>query len=1209
MSASPVTLYGLVGSWEFWIDRGGTFTDVIGCSPAGQLHVRKQPSRSADGEDPGLAAARAIIAASGAAPAPIAAFKIGTTVATNALLERQGEPVVLVTTRGFRDALRIGYQHRPDVFARRIVLPEPLYAEVIEADERIAADGTVVEPLDRVALAAAFAAARARGRRAVAIVFVHGYRHAQHEAQAVELARAAGFATIAASHEVSPLVRFVARGETTVFDAYLAPPLARYIDGVSAAARRLDAGAQVLCMQSAGGLVAAARLRAAASVLSGPAGGLTAMARIGERLRLDALVGFDMGGTSTDVSLYTGGIAQRFEHELAGTRLQAPMLDIHTIAAGGGSVLDYRDGRLQVGPASAGSDPGPACYGRGGPLTVTDLQVALGRLQPAFLPPVFGPHGDARIDPEIVGEALRRQAARPGAVQPGMSDEVALAAAWLEVAIESMANAVRQVCAARGEDPARFALFCFGGAAPQHACAVAAACDMRRIVIHPLASVLSAFGIGIADWLELRRRSLRVPLDAAGLAAARATIAALTQEAAAALPPGMPQDLRGVLEVRSGDSEVTLDVDADDAAPREALLAAQRARYGFADAQAALTIESVRVEARARPAFPALQEVIATPLADLPAGARAFFAGAWHDTPVLPLAALTRVAGPALVVDTNFTVVVEPGWSAWRADGGEVILERTAAPATAVAAPRGKPAAPDPARIEIFGNLFMHVAKQMGTVLQGTAQSINIKERLDYSCALFDAAGRLLANAPHMPVHLGSMGASVRAVIDRHGDTLRDGDAWLLNSPYHGGTHLPDITVVTPVFLAGGARPDAFVASRAHHADIGGITPGSMPPFSTHIDEEGVLFEGLRVVAAGRFDEAALRAALADAPFPARNPGQNIADIRAQLAANARGRDELARAMQRHGLPTLLAFFGHVRANAEECVRNAISHLAPGEFSCEMDGGQCIRVRISIDAARRSARIDFSGSSAQGAHNFNAPRAVCAAAVIYVFRTLIDRPIPLNEGCLAPLEIEIPAGSMLAPAHPAAVVAGNVETSQVLVDALYGALGVLAASQGTMNNLTFGDAALQYYETIAGGAGAGPGFDGASAVQTHMTNSRLTDPEILELRYPVRLREFSLRRGSGGAGAHRGGDGLVRAIEFLAPMSGAILANRRRTLPFGLAGGSPGAPGVTRLVRANGAVETLAAADRFDARPGDVIEVLTPGGGGFGAPEVPGGGE
>ena len=1195
-----------MSDWEFWIDRGGTFTDVIGRSPEGRLHVRKVLSQS--GADPGLAAAQAIVSAHGGAEPRIGAFKIGTTVATNALLERRGEPVVLVTTRGLRDALRIGYQNRPDVFARHIRLPEPLYAEVIEADERTGADGTVIEPLATAPLAAALREARTRGRRAIAIVFMHGYRFPGHEALAARLARDAGFETVVASHVVSPLVRFVARGDTTVFDAYLSPPLADYVDRVTGAAAAIDARARVLCMQSAGGLVEAGRFRAAASVLSGPAGGLTGMAGIGARLGLDALIGFDMGGTSTDVSVYAGQLTQRFEHELAGTRLQAPMLDIHTIAAGGGSVLGFADGRMQVGPASAGSLPGPACYGRGGPLTVTDLQVALGRLQPQFLPAVFGADASERIDPRIVQAALAQRLEEIRAAGAGIACVEDLAEGWLEVAIESMANAVRQVCAAHGEDPTRFALFCFGGAAPQHACAVAAACDMRRVVIHPLASVLSAFGIGIADWLETRRESLRAPLDAAGVTAARMRLDALGAEAAGALPREYPASVRRWLEVRAGDSEVTLDVDADDPTPHAAFLAAQRARYGFADPAAALTIESVRVEARATPPFPDLHDVASMPLASLPDKVRVRFDGRWRDTPVQPFARSSGIAGPALIVDANFTVVVEPGWRASHAPTGELILEREAQGVAACAPGASSSAtataistAPDPARIEIFGNLFMHIATRMGSVLRDTAQSINIKERLDYSCALFDAEGRLLANAPHMPVHLGSMGASVREVIRQHGGSLRAGDAWLLNSPYHGGTHLPDITVVTPAFLSGSAQPEAFVASRAHHADVGGITPGSMPPFSAHIDEEGALIEGLPIVAQGVFDEAALRRALGSARYPARNPDQNVADVRAQLAANARGLEELARAARRHGLETLLNYFGHVRENAEACVRATILRLRAGEYCVEMDGGQRIVVRIDLDPQLRSARIDFSGTSAQGPHNFNAPRAVCTAAVIYVFRTLIERAIPLNEGCLAPLELVIPDGSMLAPQSPAAVVAGNVETSQALVDALYGALGVLAASQGTMNNLTFGNAQLQYYETIAGGGGAGPDFDGASAVQTHMTNSRLTDPEILELRYPVRLREFSVRRGSGGAGHHRGGDGIVRAIEFLAPMSGAILANRRRTVPFGLDGGAPGAAGITRLRRAGGEVLVLAASDRFDAQPGDVIEVLTPGGGGYGA--------
>jgi 5-oxoprolinase (ATP-hydrolysing) len=1195
--------------WQFWIDRGGTFTDVIGLSPEGVLHVRKVPSVPTDGVpgDPGVRAARAILTAAGAAAtastaAPaVEAVKVGTTVATNALLTRSGEPVVLVTTAGFGDALRIGYQNRPEIFARDIVLPKRLYASVIEVDERVDAEGTVLKPLDLQRLRSELARARDTGRRAVAIVFMHGWRYPQHERAAAACARELGFEEVSVSHELSPLVRYVTRGDTTVLNAYLALPLRGYLRALQAELRSLDGGARLTLMQSNGGLAAAERFHAMSSVLSGPAGGLSGMRWVGERLDYRRLIGFDMGGTSTDVSLIDGELPQRFEHLIAGVRLAQPMLDVHSIAAGGGSILAYRDGRFAVGPSSAGADPGPACYGRGGPLTLTDVQVLLGRLRADTLPALFGRDGRTRIDAQVVVEKFAALAARAGADVAGGCTAETVAESFLEVGVESMANAIRQVSTRQGLDAGDFTLFCFGGAAGQHACRVARAAGVRRVLIHPLASVLSAFGIGVADRLAVRRASLRRVLSEAGLAEARRTLALLGQQARAELAAegGEPANVRvaELLELRAGDSDVTLSVPVAPLGEVQARFHAEHLRrFGFEAHALEVVIEALRVEARA-PSVEASALVFSPPpaLAAVPQRVRAWFGG-WLEVPLVSMGALRgELRGPALLVEPNSTVVLEEGWRARLLAGGELQLEDEGG-AGGVAA-----ATADPARIEIFNNLFMHIAAQMGEVLKATAQSVNIRERLDYSCALFDSQGALVANAPHMPVHLGSMGASVRAVIRARSGRLFSGDAWLLNSPYHGGTHLPDMTVVTPVFIAGGQQPDFFVASRAHHADIGGMTPGSMPPFSRSIDEEGTLFECFHLVQRGTLREFELREKLAAGRWPARNPSQNVADLRAQLAANARGIAEIGRAVRRHGLTTVHEYMHHVQQNAAYCVRRAIGRLRTGSFRYELDDGSAVTVRIDIDQQQQRARVDFTGTSRQGAHNFNAPRAVCTAAVLYVFRTLIEEPIPLNEGCLAPLDIVIPPGSMLDPSAPAAVAAGNVETSQCIVDALYGALGVLAASQGTMNNLTFGDARLQYYETIAGGAGAGPDFDGCDAVQTHMTNSRLTDPEILEAQFPVLVVEFAIRRGSGGAGRHHGGDGIVRRLRFRSALSGALLANHRRIAPFGVAGGVDGAPGAGEIRRIDGDVEPLGATARFEVGPGDELTVLTPGGGGFGS--------
>jgi len=1197
--------------WRFAIDRGGTFTDIVATDPAGALHTIKVLSR--DPAHPGDAAVRGIgelLRRQAAEGAPVESVRIGTTVATNALLERRGEPTLLVVTRGLRDVLRIGHQHRPDIFAREIRLPAMLYTRVIEAHERLAADGGVLEPLDEAALAQALGAARQDGLRAVAIALLHSVRNPVHERRAVALALAAGFEEIVASQAVAPLVGLIARGDSAVADAYLSPVLLRHLHGFRAELAARHGEPTVLAMQSSGGLVDPDGFRGINGVLSGPAGGVVALAAAGATAGRERLIGFDMGGTSTDASLYAGELPRRYSTEIDGVRLQAPMMDIHTIAAGGGSIARFADGRLQVGPDSAGADPGPACYRRGGPATVTDCNVVLGRILPERFPSVFGPAGDAPLDPQASRARLAAIVAEIAAIGGPHYTIEGLAAAFLEVAIAKMANAIHELALRHGEDTQQFALVPFGGAAGQHACAVAELLGIDTLLLHPLAGVLSAWGIGLAQRRCIRRRSVEVRLDVDGMSSAEATLQALGTDAHAELERQRVAQAaieeRRTAHLRIAGSDTAIEIPwQDESRMRAAFLAAHQRLYGFAAGDQPLVIASVSVEAAERsvptvsaPSAPAAGA--ATPARPL-ALAPAWIEDAWREVPLHArdeLRAGERLAGPALVSEHGSTGWIAAGWVATVEPDGVLLVRRAAQPGSVA---RHEGTAPDPLRLEIFNGLFMHVAEQMGVVLRQTASSVNIKERLDYSCALFDGAARLVANAPHMPVHLGSMGASVAAVIEWHGADLRPGDAFLLNSPYHGGTHLPDMTVVTPVFDPAGERVHFFTASRAHHADVGGTTPGSMPPGSRDITEEGVLIAPTRIVRAGCFAEDEVRCLLTSGPWPARNVEQNLADLRAQLAANARGVRELERAAAAHGWPALLAYMGHVQDNAEACMRRAIRRLRNGRFRYEMDNGQAIAVSIQVDHEAGAAVVDFTGTSAQQANNLNAPRAVTLAAVLYVFRTLIDEPIPLNAGCLRPLTIVVPPGSLLDPAPPGAVVAGNVETSQCIVDAIYGALGVQAASQGTMNNFTFGNERYQYYETIAGGAGAGPGYHGASGVQTHMTNSRLTDPEVLESRFPVLVREFALRGGSGGNGEFRGGDGLVREVEFREPMTAGILSNHRRIAPFGLAGGGSGRVGLNRLIRRDGASETLQATAEVAVEPGDRLRIETPGGGAYGA--------
>ncbi|MDN2710366.1 hydantoinase B/oxoprolinase family protein [Janthinobacterium sp. SUN118] len=1189
--------------WQFWIDRGGTFTDIVARRPDGSLATHKLLSENpGQYRDAALAGMRHLMGLAPAAPLPVeqvGAIKMGTTVATNALLERKGEPTVLAITRGFRDALRIAYQNRPQLFARQIILPELLYGEVIEINERVGAHGEVVEALDEAAAQAALEDAHARGLRAIAIVLMHGYRHHAHEARLAQLARAAGFTQVSVSHEVSPMMKLVARGDTTVVDAYLSPILRRYVDQL---AQELP-GVHLQFMQSNGGLTDARAFQGKDSILSGPAGGIVGMVRASALAGFDKVIGFDMGGTSTDVSHYAGEFERVFETQIAGVHMRAPMMSIHTVAAGGGSILHFDGARYKVGPDSAGANPGPASYRRGGPLAVTDCNVMLGKLQPAHFPRVFGPDANETLDVATVRaqfEALARTVnSTPEQVAEG----------YIAIAVGNMANAIKQISVQRGHDVTEYTLTSFGGAGGQHACLVADALGMRTVFIHTLAGVMSAYGMGLADQSAMREKAIEAKLGA-DLARHFATLGAQARDDL--LRQGVDADRIALVHrvhLRYEGTDSALVVLFDTLASMQAQFeAAYKKRFSFLMPARALIVEAISVEAigassAPQPAAPAYAARIGelTPLATV----AMYCAGAWRQSGLYAAAALRpgdAIDGPAIVSDANATTVIEPGWRASVTAHGHLILRRMAAVPEQRAKGVQTATKADPVMLEIFNNLFMSIAEQMGLRLQNTAHSVNIKERLDFSCAIFDAQGNLIANAPHMPVHLGSMGESIRTVMTRNAGAMRPGDVFMLNDPYHGGTHLPDVTVISPVFDEEGADLLFYVGSRGHHADIGGTTPGSMPPDSTRIEEEGVLIDNFKLVdgAMGRMAEDETLALLAGASWPARNPRQNLADLRAQVAANQKGAEELHKMVAHFGLDVVQSYMHHVQDNAEEAVRRVIGTLKDGTYALDLDNGARIQVAIRVDAAQRSAIIDFTGTSSQLPNNFNAPSAVCMAAVLYVFRTLVDDEIPLNAGCLKPLTVIIPPGSMLNPQYPASVVSGNVETSTCITNALYGALGAMAASQGTMNNFTFGSEKYQYYETISGGSGAGPGFDGTDVVQTNMTNSRLTDPEILEWRFPVRLDSYGIRAGSGGAGRWHGGNGGVRRVRFLEPMTAAILSNNRIIPPFGMDGGEAGALGRNYVERADGTVEHLAHIGKTDMRAGDVFVIETPGGGGYG---------
>lgn len=1188
-------------AWDFWIDRGGTFTDVVGRSPDGRLVTAKllsdNPERYADAAVQGIRDCLGLGPGEAIPDGAIAVVKMGTTVATNALLERKGERVALLISEGFGDLLRIGTQARPALFDLNIRRPDLLYEQVFEIPGRLDAEGREIRPLDTRAVVSALRSAQSSGIDAIAVALIHGNVNPEQEIMVGELARQSGFTQISLSHQISGLAKLVARGDTTVVDAYLSPILRRYVAQVQEALDLGRATGRLLFMQSSGGLIEAGKFQGKDAILSGPAGGVVGMVRTGEAAGFDRLIGFDMGGTSTDVSHFSGHYERSFETEVAGVRMRAPMMDIHTVAAGGGSICTFRDGRFQVGPESAGANPGPASYRRGGPLTITDCNVMLGRLSPAHFPAVFGPDGDQPLDVGVVRRAFAGLAAAVARATGRHDPPEVLAEGFLRIAVDNMANAIKKISVERGHDVTGYALQCFGGAGGQHACSVADALGMKIVFIHPQAGVLSAFGMGLAQLRVLREVQFDAPL--AAVAEARSRIAALAAEAVAEV---QAQGVEGPVvtltaHLRHDGQHQALAVPFGDAAAMErAFTRAHLARFGFTSPERGLLFEMLAVEAEGGGAD--LPELVPGAGPGLPAGRLTVWAeGQWRKVPLYrreDCGTATRIAGPAVIVEATGTVIVEPGWEARIDPRANLILRRVKSIARVSAA--GTSA--DPVLLEVFNNLFMSIADQMGATLANTAWSVNIKERLDFSCAIFDANGDLVANAPHVPVHLGSMSNAVKTVIGAVGATAREGDAWMLNSPWNGGTHLPDVTVVTPVFV--GDRPAFWLGSRGHHADIGGRTPGSGPPDSTTIEEEGVLVDLFPLVRNGVLQEAETRALLLSGRWPCRSPDQNIADLKAQIAANETGRRELLRAVALQGARVVSAYMGHVQRNAEECVRAVIDRLSDGAFRFPMDIGAEIAVAVTVDRAKRSAKIDFTGTSAQHSGNYNAPHAVTRAVVLYVFRTLVGKAIPLNEGCLRPLEIIVPEGTLLNPIAPAAVVAGNTEVSQSACNALYGALGVVAASQGTMNNFIWGNDRFQNYETIAGGTGAGPGFAGCDAVQSHMTNTRMTDPEVLEKRFPVRLESFGIRRGSGGVGAWRGGDGAVRMLRFLVPVTVTTLCGSRKVAPFGSHGGAAGAVGENLVHWPDGRVERLGGNAECHLPEGAVFEMRTPGGGGWG---------
>lgn len=1198
--------------WQFWVDRGGTFTDLIGVAPDGAVKTHKLLSENPDRyKDAAIQGIRELLNLSDTDTLPvdkISAVKMGTTVATNALLEREGDKTLLLTSRGFRDALRIGYQVRPRLFDLDITLPDMLYGQVVEVSERLSASGEVLTAIDEDATLAALNDAIEAGYRSVAIVFMHGYRYPAHEQIAASLAKRAGFTQISLSSRVSPLMGFVSRGDTTVADAYLSPILRRYVEQVAGELQGLQENeGRLMFMQSNGGLTDAHYFQGKDAILSGPAGGVVGMVQTSVEAGFDKLVGFDMGGTSTDVSHYYGEYERAFETEVAGVRLRAPMMLIHTVAAGGGSILHFDGARFRVGPDSAGANPGPASYRNGGPLTVTDCNVLLGKLDPAFFPAVFGANGDEPLDGEIVkrrfGELAEEISEATG--QPHTPSEIA--EGFLAVAVENMANAIKKISVERGYDVSEYTLVSFGGAGGQHACLVADSLAVKTVLLHPNSGVLSAYGIGLADVRLMQEKSIEVSLDSSQREHYHTELHVLENLAIKEIhKQGVDaKDCQSLkrLQLRYEGSDTAMLVDYNDnSMMRDAFEKQHFQRFGFISKQKGLIVQSAQVELVASAKKPQARgssnnaNNISSDIISSKACMHGSENGSRNFYRRDKLAVQDRIEGPAVILEKTGTIVVEPGWCARLRADDNIVLERYLPLPNRVAIGTQV----DPVMLEIFNNLFMNVAEQMGTVLQNTSASVNIKERLDFSCAIFDPQGELIANAPHMPVHLGSMSESIKAVMREKAGSMNSGDAFVLNAPYNGGTHLPDVTVIKPVFHKTSGDIIFYVAARGHHADIGGIAPGSIPADSNHVEQEGILIDNVKLVSEGVFQEPQIRALLGAGEYPARNIDYNIADLKAEVAACEKGAQELERVINHFGLDVVHAYMQYVQDNAEESVRRVLDVLHDASFTCKMDDGHQVMVSITVDHGQRTAIIDFTGTSDTHPGNYNAPTAVCYAAVLYVFRCMVDQDIPLNAGCLKPLTVIIPDNSMINPSWPAAVVAGNVETSQVIVDTLFGALGVMGEAQGTMNNFIWGNQDYQYYETICGGAGATKNAPGCDAVHTHMTNSRLTDPEVLEWRFPVQLQDFYIRDASGGAGLNRGGNGVVRKVLFHEAMTANIIAGHRVIPPYGMQGGGEGLTGNNYVLRKTGERVDLANKGQIELESGDVFCIETPGGGGFG---------
>jgi len=1132
---------------------------------------------------------------------PPLALKLGTTRGTNALITRRGARTAFVTTRGFADILRIGYQNRPRLFDLTIEKPDPLFEAVVEIDERVATDGQVLLRPDSERIRSSLAHLRDRGIESLAVCLLNAYCQPQHERLVGQIAHEVGFAEISLSHQIAPLIKIVSRGDTTLVDAYLNPVLRSYVGDLRNALDRHGAS-DIRLLTSAGGLASADQFVGKDSILSGPAGGVVGFSRVARAAGFERAIGFDMGGTSTDVSRYDGRFELEYETEKAGVRVVAPMMAIETVAAGGGSICHFDGVKLAVGPDSAGAEPGPACYGRGGPLTVTDVNFFLGKVLPDYFPFPLNRQAVRRRLEQLCKDIERASGKR--------YEPRELAAGFLKVANTNMANAIRSISIAKGYDPRDYVLVSFGGAAPQHACAVAGELGVRKILNHPDAGILSAYGIGLADVVRHRAEGVYREYSEETIRELDSVLLRLTDQARQeVIAEGVSPDR--IEAIHSFDLRYKgLDAFLTVPAPTEGTYAQcyareHRRRYGYVHEDRPLEIVAAKVEVVGRSSKQLPRSRSVPPSSPQPvATAPVHFDGQTYQTSVFRRAELRAgdaILGPAIVVESVSTTVVDPGWNARMLTGGELLVEEETkgrkCPSISAQA--------DPVMLEVFNNQFAAIAEQMGITLRNTASSVNIKERLDFSCALFTPSGDLVVNAPHIPVHLGAMSETVKHIVAAN-PRISPGDVFVTNDPYCGGSHLPDVTVVTPVHDTDGGRLLFFTASRAHHAELGGVSPGSMPPFSENLAEEGILIRDFKLVDAGRSRVDQLRELLTSGPYPSRSPNDNLADIAAQVAANQEGANDLVALVERYTLPVVEAYMGHIQEAAERKMRAALSRFADGrhEFVDHLVDGSPIAVAVAINGD--SAVIDFTGTGPVLPGNLNANRAIVTAAVTYCLRCLIHDDIPMNQGVLAPIEMILPECLLNPPRRDspeacAAVVGGNVETSQRVVDVLLGALNVAAASQGTMNNLLFGDDTFGYYETICGGSGATRNGPGADAVHTHMTNTRLTDPEVIEQRYPVRVKQFSIRHGSGGNGRHRGGDGVIRRLEFLRMLDVSILSQRRGSYAsYGVEGGEAGALGRNALARHDGTEEALAGRAKFTARPGDVLSVETPGGGGWG---------